>query len=160
MIQSNDQTRPDAHQQAGNLNEMIEVLNDGKHFYAEAAPELKRDDLRELFRRMASHKEQVAGELSKVVANLGEQPASGGTFSGSLRKLYAEIRTKLSSDSDHEFVSQLEEFEDRIKHAFGKVVADSNDTSARQVADRYFSSVKKDHDIMRDLKKDPGMRAN
>jgi uncharacterized protein (TIGR02284 family) len=160
MIQPNDQTRPDAHQQAGSLNEMIEVLNDGKQFYAEAASELKREDLRALFRRMATHKEQVAGELSKVVASLGEQPASDGTFSGSIRKLYAEVRTKLSSDSDHEFVAQLEEFEDRIKHAFERVVAESNDTSARQVADKYFSSVKKDHDIMRDLKKDPAQRAS
>jgi uncharacterized protein (TIGR02284 family) len=137
---------------ATTLNEMIEVLHDGQSFYEEAAVATKQDNLRELFGRMAQTKSVIAHELSNVVVALGEKPATDGTLAGSLRKLYAEIRAKLSSDTDYQYVAQLEEFEDRIVHAFERAVVDSRDSLARQIADRYFSSVRKDHNIMRDLK--------
>ena len=70
-----------------------------------------------------------------------------------MRKLYAELRTKMSSDKNHEYVAQLEEFEDRILHTFEAAVAKTDDSTVRRIADRYFSSVKNDHDFMRDLKK-------
>jgi uncharacterized protein (TIGR02284 family) len=139
---------------ATTLNEMIEVLHDGETFYAEAAMRVKQSNLRDLFRRMSEHKSVIAHELSNVVVALGNQPASDGSLAGSLRKFYAEIRAKLSTDPDYHYVAQLEEFEDRIVESFERAVADSRDSIARQIADRYFSSVRKDHNIMRDLKQE------
>lgn len=135
------------------LNEMIEVLNDGKQFYAQAATEVKRADLQALFRRMAATKGDIASQLQVRARALGEKPATGGSLSGALQKLYAEVKVKLTSDSDHEYVAQLEEFEDRIKHAFESAVASSDDNDVRRIADKYLSSVEKDHNLMRDLKK-------
>ena len=143
------------------LNEMIEVLNDGKQFYAQAATEVKRPDLQSLFRRMAATKGDIASQLQVRAQALGEKPAAGGSFSGALQKLYAEVRVKMTSDPDHEYVAQLEEFEDRIKHAFESAAASSDDSAVRRIADKYLSSVEKDHDLMRDLKKnDPRAKAS
>ena len=141
------------HHDTASLDEMIEVLNDGKQFYAQAAAEVQRPDLQSLFRRMAATKGDIAAQLQVRAKALGEKPATGGSISGALRKLYAEIRVKLTSDSDHEYVAQLEEFEDRIKHAFESAVASSDDSEVRRIADKYLSSVEKDHDLMQDLKK-------
>ena len=134
------------------LNEMIEVLNDGKIFYEEALNDVT-PALRALFGRMAERKSDIARELALAVKALGDTPATEGTFAGSMRKLYAELRTKMSSDKNHEYVAQLEEFEDRILHTFEAAVAKTDDSTVRRIADRYFSSVKNDHDFMRDLKK-------
>ena len=152
-------TSTDHGHDTASLNEMIEVLNDGKEFYTQAATEVKRPDLQSLFRRMATTKGEIASQLQVRAKALGEKPPTGGSLSGALRKFYAEARIKLTSDSDHEYVAQLEEFEDRIKHAFESAVASSDDSDVRRIADKYLSSVEKDHDLMRDLKKnDP--RAN
>ena len=52
------------------LNDMIEVLNDGRTFYEEAAIEVKRADLKTLFVRMARIKQSIANDLrTAVVAN-------------------------------------------------------------------------------------------
>ncbi len=134
------------------LNEMIEVLNDGKAFYEEALNDVT-PQLRTLFERMVERKSNIAQELALAVKALGDAPATEGTFAGSMRKLYAELRTKMSTDKNHEYVAQLEEFEDRILHTFEAAVAKTDDSTVRRIADRYFSSVKKDHDLMRDLKK-------
>lgn len=137
---------------AATLNEMIEVLNDGKKFYDEASIEVNRTDLKELFQRMARTKQDIAEHLRTAVVATGTKPSEGGSFAGTLRTAYAEIRTKLSSHKDYEYVSQLEEFEDRILHAFEHAISSSGDQNVRSIANRYMPEVTRDHDEMRTLK--------
>ena len=141
------------HADTATINDMIEVLNDGIAFYQEASQEVARPDLKALFTRMVTTKKQIAVDLAAAIQSLGDKPATSGTFAGSLRKLYAEMRTKMTSDKNHEYVAQLEEFEDRILHTFEAAAADTDDATVRRIAASYMSAVKKDHDLMRDLKK-------
>jgi uncharacterized protein (TIGR02284 family) len=134
------------------LNDMIEVLNDGKKFYEEASGEVKRSDLKSLFDRMARTKQAIANDLRTAVVANGAEPAEGGSFAGTLRTAYAEVRAKLSSHKDYEYVVQLEEFEDRILHAFTNAVTASGDQAVREIAERYMPEVTRDHDEMRTLK--------
>jgi len=139
------------HPDTATLNDLIEVLNDGKTFYTEAADKV-RPDLADLFRRMARTKAAIAGDLAGLVASAGEKPADGGTFVGAMRKFYAEVRSSLSSAQDATYVSQLEEFEDRILDAFRKVVENSDDAATRAIAQRHLPQITRDHDDMRALK--------
>lgn len=134
------------------LNDLIEVLVDGKKFYEEAAPEV-RPDLRQLFTRMASTKGAIIADLQRQVASSGKTPADSGTVSGTLRKFYAEVRTGMASNENDEYVSQLEEFEDRILEAFRNVSSKDGDMEVRAIAQRHMAQVKKDHDDMRALKR-------
>jgi len=134
------------------LNDMIEVLNDGKKFYDEASIEVKRSDLKALFKRMARTKQSIANDLRTAVVANGAEPAEGGSFVGTLRTAYAEVRAKLSTHKDYEYVVQLEEFEDRILRAFTNAVSASGDPTVREIAERYMPEVTRDHDEMRTLK--------
>jgi uncharacterized protein (TIGR02284 family) len=135
------------------INDMIEVLNDGKTFYTEASQDAVRPDLKQLFTRMADHKRQIAEELGVAVQALGDAPATSGSVAGSMRKMYAELRTKMTSDKNHEYIAQLEEFEDRILHTFEAAATDTDDAGVSAIASKYMKSVQEDHDLMRDLKK-------
>ena len=134
------------------LNDMIEVLNDGRKFYEEAAIEVKRPDLKSLFDRMAQTKQAIAGDLRTAVVANGADPAEGGSFAGALRTAYAEVRTKLSSHKDYEYVVQLEQFEDRILSAFTNAVSASGDPAVRTIAERYMGEVMRYHGEMKTLK--------
>lgn len=134
------------------LNDLIEVLIDGKNFYEEAASEV-RPDLHQLFNRMASTKGAIIADLQRQVAASGKTPADSGTVSGTLRKFYAEIRTAMASNENEEYVSQLEEFEDRILETFRNVSTKNDDMEVRAIAQRHMAQVKKDHDDMRALKR-------
>jgi uncharacterized protein (TIGR02284 family) len=134
------------------LNDMIEVLNDGKTFYEEASIEVKRDDLKSLFVRMARTKQAIANDLRTAVVASGAKPAEGGSFAGKVRTAYAEVRTKFSSHKDNEYVTQLEEFEDRILCAFKNAASTSDDQAVRTIADRYMPEVTRDHNEMKTLK--------
>lgn len=134
------------------LNDLIEVLVDGQKFYEEAAPDV-RPDLRQLFTRMASTKAAIVTDLQRHVSASGEKPADGGSVSGSFLKLYAEVRTSIASDTNGEYVIQLESFEDRILEAFRDAAANSDDMEVRAIAQRHLSQVTQDHDDMRALKR-------
>jgi len=134
------------------LNDMIEVLNDGKTFYEEAAIEVERADLKTLFVRMARIKQAIANDLRTAVSANGAKPAEGGSFAGKLRTAYAEVRAKLSSHKDDEYVTQLEEFEDRIMCAFKNAASTSDDQAVRTIARRYMPEVLRDHNEMKALK--------
>jgi len=50
------------------------------------------------------------------------------------------------------FVAELEQFEDRILHAFQHAAQKSEDAGVRTIAQRYMPEVSRDHAQMRDLK--------
>jgi len=137
------------------LNGLINVLEDGRSFYKEAANEAVRPDLKALFSRMARTKMVIANDLKARVVSAGDEPADG-SLAGSLRKQYAEIRTRLANDADAEYVAQLEEFEDRILDEFQEQVEKSDDPGVRAIALKYLPEVRRDHDEMQALKRGMG----
>ena len=134
------------------LYDMIHVLVDGKTFYQEAAGKVTRPDLKRLFEQMAQTKAAIANDIKNKVVLAGGEPLEEGSATGGLRKAWAELRTKLSHDREAEYVTQLEEFEDRILESFREAVVDSKDPEVRAVAQKYMPEVTRDHNEMRALK--------
>jgi uncharacterized protein (TIGR02284 family) len=137
------------------LNHLIEVLNDGKKFYEEASTNVQRPDLKTLFAQMAKTKGAIANDLKTAVAAKDPNKTlqdDEGTFVGSIRKAYSEIRTKLSTDKNYAYIAELEAFEDRILAAFRDAAEKSEDMGVRTIAQRYLPQVLRDHAQMRDMK--------
>ncbi|BCD85714.1 hypothetical protein PSm6_21210 [Pseudomonas solani] len=133
------------------LNELIEITRDGERFYQHAIDEVKDPALQGLFRDMAQAKTQVIQALAVRVAANHEDPSTGGTFVGKLRQVYADTRATLSSDEKATYVSQLEEAEDRILHAFEDAL-ESAEPEVRGLLAQEMPRVKACHDRMRSLK--------
>jgi len=146
---SNDASK---HAETADINELIEVLNDSIAFYKEASEGAIRPDLKALFHRMIAAKTRITEELAQAIQLNGDTAATSGTLAGSMRKLYAEVRTKMALDKNYEYVAQLEEFEDQILHTFQAAVGDESNIELCEIAGRYMTAVKVDHDLMRDLK--------
>ena len=138
---------------SSNLKDLIELLNDGEKFYAEAAAKVKIPAYANLFQRMAQQKQAIASDLSARLSALGESAPQGGTMLGSLRKFYTDVRASMSKDSEAVYVGQLEQTEDRILEAFRDDLTQSEDLELRRIAERHYPDLKRTHDEMRDLKR-------
>lgn len=133
------------------LNELIEITRDGQRFYQHAHDEVKDVRLQVLFRDMSQSKSELIRALSVKVAANQEVPAAGGTFIGKLRQVYADTKATLVSDEEATYVSQLEEAEDRILHAFEDALETAEpDVQALLAAE--MPKVRANHDRMRTLK--------
>ncbi|MDP3977870.1 MAG: PA2169 family four-helix-bundle protein [Pseudomonas sp.] len=133
------------------LNELIEITRDGQQFYQHAHDEVKDVRLQVLFRDMAQSKTELIRALSVKVATNQETPASGGTFIGKLRQVYADTKASLTSDKEATYVAQLEEAEDRILHAFEDAL-ESAEPDVRALLMAEMPKVRANHDRMRALK--------
>jgi uncharacterized protein (TIGR02284 family) len=134
------------------LNEMIEVLEDGRKFYTEAAEKVRRPDLKTLFADLAKTKAEIAGDLQAAAVHEQKTPVQHGSLADMLHILYAEARAKLSSDKDYTFVAALEESEDRILHVFGNAIVNSEDPKVRAIAQKHLAALTRSHAQMRNLK--------
>lgn len=134
------------------MNELIATTRDSAAFYAEAASKIDNTQLKSLFTGMAESKNGLVGAMSRDVRSEGAEPAKDGTFRGSLHKLYGDVRAKLG-DSDYAYVSELEQSEDRMLHAFKDVLEDDDvPAPVKQAVTSYLPKVQQHHDAMRGRK--------
>ena len=134
------------------LNDLVEVLNDGKTFYEEAAAKVNRPELRDLFRRMAGTKAAIVSDLQSKIVQRGADAPDGNSVTGTLLKAWGELRASMSSEPNVEYVSQLEDFEDRIVAAFKHAAEKFEDGDVRSIVARHMPQVLRDHSEMRALK--------
>ena len=134
------------------LNDLIEIARDGGDFYTEAAGKVKNSELSTLFSQMATHKRDIVAGLSADVVAAGGDPADHGTLVGTMRQAYGKVRATLG-DTDHAYVAELEDNEDRLLAAFRNTISD-NDTpaAAKMAAEKYMPRVVECHSIMRSRK--------
>ena len=137
---------------AAALNELIEITRDGQTFYTDAVSRVTNAHLKAVFRALIDVKTKMISALSEHVRARGIEPSAQGTLAGSFRKLYAEVRAKLSSQADTTFVAELEASEDRLLCAFEQAAADADDPELRTIITRHLPKVRLCHDEMRNLK--------
>lgn len=137
---------------ADKLNELIQILRDGRSFYQDAAAKVENPQLRTLFHDMAASRAAVIDDLASEVRMEGETPAPGGTVGGGLRKVYADVLASLTSDKDTTYVNQLEAAEDRLSHAFTDALQETDNVHVRTILNKHLPKVRQMHDLMRHQK--------
>jgi len=139
-------------QNANIVKDLVQVSRDGLEFYEDAMSEVKSERLKDVFSRMAGHKRTLIAALSSKLAMNDENVPTDGTFAGSVRKTYADVRAMLSSNEDKIYVGQLEEAEDRMLKHFEEAIADTSDPSVKSLLQQHFPQVRACHDEMSGLK--------
>ncbi|WP_339463702.1 ferritin-like domain-containing protein [Pseudomonas sp. EA_105y_Pfl2_R69] len=133
------------------LNELIAITRDGQQFYQHAHDAVTDVRLQVLFRDMSQSKTELIRALAAKVVDSHEAPASGGTFIGKLRQVYADAKASLASDKEATYVAQLEEAEDRILQAFEDALESAEaDVHALLIAE--MPKVRANHERMLALK--------
>ena len=135
------------------LNGLIEINNDRVNGYEKAREEVKDLDLdlKAMFTSMANDSQKYAGELSKVVTELGGTPADGTTNSGKLYRVWMDIKTTFTAN-DRQSALELCEFgEDAAQKAYKAALSSDAEMNAetRQIITGQKSNLKTSHDIIK-----------
>lgn len=142
--------------QTATLNELVEALNDGIAFFDLAAERSTDASHIELFQRIRHQKATIAADLRAEVALNGGEPKGEGSWLGSFREAYADLRSRVASDSEASYISALEEQEDRILKAFRDATAEDQPLRVRELAATYLPEVEQMHDSLRSLREAVG----
>lgn len=135
------------------VSSIIKVLNGGIEFYSDAIKKVDSQSVKAVFEKMISDKQAAITTLQPfAVAQQGEYE-DDNAVSVDIRNMYTSVISSLTSNSDHTFVSQLEEVEDKILAVLRDALKEDQPAACTMALNNVLTDMKRNHDQMRALQK-------
>jgi len=137
---------------ASKVKEVIQAATDSVTFYSSALEKVEDPHIRRVLTDMAQHKRDLIVSLRQAL-NIDEATVDpDGTFSGAMRRAYADLLAMISSDDDKVYVGQLEETEDKLLANLREAIEEAEDPRIVAILQSHLPRIKACHDEMRALK--------
>lgn len=134
------------------LNNLIETCKDGEIGFTTAADGLQNPSIKAKFLEYSRQRAGFVRDLQAEVRNLGGDPETSGSMSGSLHRGWLNIKAVITGKDDHAIVAEAERGEDVAKAAYENALKESLPSSARAVILQQSMQVRQAHDHVRDLR--------
>ena len=135
------------------LTHLIDICKDAKNFYEYAAEKTQDKFIQSVFRNMAYIRGNIIADLEDYMRASGGKPEDhNGTVKGKATQFYQSLVSRLSSDSDANLVTHLEEAEDRTLEEFHDAMALNIPMGAKAVLSQQLNILHDTHDYMKKLK--------
>jgi uncharacterized protein (TIGR02284 family) len=134
------------------LNELLQTCHDGTKGFRACAKDVKSTKLVPVFEAGARRCEGGATELAAEIRKLGGEPASGGSVSGALYRVWTDLVSTLSGHSEKAVLEQCERAEDEAKKIYEKAIALDLPPAIKSLVTQQFAGLKENHDRIRKLR--------
>jgi conserved hypothetical protein len=134
------------------LNDLVETSINGEKGFRAAADDAKNPELKMLFERRAQDCGAGAAELQALVANLGGKPEDGGTVAGAVHRGWLNLKSAVAGRTDTAILEECERGEDVAKAQYGQALQERLPDGVREVVQRQYEGVLRNHDQIRDLR--------
>lgn len=142
----------DIHEIRSTLNGLIETLKDGEDGFRTSADRLQNRATAEEFRSFAHQRAHFAADLQAQVSRIGGEPATSGTFTGTLHRGWTNLRTALTGNNDHAILEEAESGEDAAVRNYRDALTQDLPSDIRAVIERQFTQVLHTHNTVRSLR--------
>ncbi len=134
------------------LNDLSLICKDGEKFYNETVSKVENPALAAVFTDMATIREKFQIDINTLILSMGGEPNDKDcSLTGTFHQKYADLRAMISSDSDHAYISQLEELEDRTLDEFQEALDNVKSLKIKEFVQIALLKFKKTHDEMKAL---------
>jgi len=134
------------------LNDLIETSKDGENGFRTCADGVKDAKLKSLFEEAARLCARGAEELKTKVRELGSNPETRGSVSGSLHRGWVNIKSTITGMDDAAVLAECERGEDSAKKSYEAALKKDLPADVRAMVQRQYQGVKQNHDRVRDLR--------
>jgi uncharacterized protein (TIGR02284 family) len=134
------------------LNDLIETSRDGEEGFRQCADTVKNPNLKTFFEQKSERCREAVTQLQQIVREMGDDPESRSSASGTIHRFWVSIRSSLSGMSDHAILDECERGEDVAKRSYEKALAQDLPGDVRRVVERQYVEVKANHDRVREMR--------
>lgn len=135
------------------LNDLIKINNDRINGYERALNEVEDIDLdlKGIFQKMANESREYVKELSREVATLGGEVATGTTGSGKIYRVWMDIKATFTGHDRTSVLESCEYGEDAAQEAYEDALATDAHlpVDVRQLITDQKASLKESHDLIK-----------
>lgn len=104
------------------LNGLIEICKDGQNGFKDAAEGVERSDLKTLFYEFSQQRSEFVGVLQGLVRNLGGDPETAGSISGTVHRGWLNIKAAVTGQDEGAILNECERGEDYAKEAYAEAL--------------------------------------
>jgi uncharacterized protein (TIGR02284 family) len=134
------------------LNDLLETSRDGEQGFRACAEGVQSANLKALLETAARRCAEGAAELEAKVRSLGGEPAQGGSISGSMHRVWTNIKSTIGGMNEHTVLAECERGEDAAKAAYEQALKQNLPADVRALVERQYQGVKANHDRVRNLR--------
>jgi uncharacterized protein (TIGR02284 family) len=134
------------------LNDLVETSKDGEQGFNTAANDTKDPELKTTFRRHAQECARSASDLQTLVSRLGAKPEEHGSVAGAMHRGWVNLKATVAPRTDLAILEECERGEDVAKAHYGKALETTLPQDIRQVVERQYAGVMRNHNEIRDLR--------
>jgi uncharacterized protein (TIGR02284 family) len=139
----------DRNDTTGILNGLIETCRDGQEGFQEAAENIVRSDLKQLFAEAALQRARFLGQLQAEVRALGGDPENTGSVAGALHRAWIDIKGTLSGRDEESILSEAERGEDSAVSAYRDALENELPANLRAIISAQYADVQRTHDVVK-----------
>jgi len=134
------------------LNDPVETSKDGEQGFSTAADDAKDPELKTTFRRHAQECARSAAELQTLVSRLGDKPEEHGSVAGAVHRGWVNLKSSVTPRTDLAILEECERGEDVAKARYSNALEKTLPPDIRQVVERQYAGVVRNHNEIRDLR--------
>ena len=135
------------------LNNLIETCKDGEYGFRSSAEYAQSSPIKQLFTTRAAGCAQAAAELQTLVQRHGGEAETDGTTSGTLHRGWVAVKGTLAGSSDLSMLEEAERGEDTALERYRDALREDHlPSEARDIVERQYEGVKRNHDQIRNLR--------
>ncbi|MGH9947131.1 MAG: ferritin-like domain-containing protein [Pyrinomonadaceae bacterium] len=134
------------------LNGLIAICKHGEAGFREAAENVERTDLKQLFAEFSGQRSQFAGGLQALVKSLDGDPEESGNLSASLHRAWIDVKGAFTGKDDAAALSECERGEDSAKKAYKEALATELPDFVRETVQKQYDSVLVAHDRVKAIR--------
>lgn len=133
------------------ITDIVRVLNGGIKFYEQAMEKVESHGVKTVFGRMIAAKQSSVEELQPfAVAESGEYEKDTD-MAVDFRKAYTNVLSMLTSESDHTYVAQLEEVEDKTMGVIREALEVNQPEACKMALMNVLNTANETHSQMKSL---------
>ena len=136
----------------GVLNDLIETCRDGEKGFKECADDVKRPELKALLSDHAMECGKAAEELKAIVVRLGGDPEDNISFAGDMHRRWVDLKSTIAGKDEKAVLNECERGEDVAKKSYKQALEKDLPTDIRQVVERQYQGVLRNHDQIKALR--------
>jgi len=135
------------------IKSLVGILKDGELGFAEAARDVTRADLRELFRKYSLQRGVFGQALNRQMRMLDQETVDSGSMTGAVHRGWIETKAAVSTRDDVAVLEECERGEDAAVKAYRDALGDPHlDGAIREVVKAQEGEIQAAHDRIRALR--------
>lgn len=144
------------------LNDLIETSKDGQEGFKTCAEDIKNPELKALFVKRSADCGTAAAELQAEVRKLGGDPETSTSVAGDLHRRWVDVKSIFTGKGEEAVLNEAERGEDHALKAYKEAlekISKHNLVGIRDVVERQYLSVQRNHDQVKALRNQARARA-